>query len=135
MDMHCIHVLGVRVIKLTMHTCIEAEFEVSRLFHEIPDCSMRSILLHIQTIQSILYLRMYMRHCHAYILVNKSHNNAVVTNNFFLLVYVIILFALYILHIYYYGILRGGGGRYQCAPLCMQPCIIITAHSSGYTPI
>ena len=56
------------------------------------------ILLHIQTIQSILYLRMYMRHCHAYILVNKSHNNAVITNNFFLLVYVIILFALYILH-------------------------------------
>ena len=25
-------------------------------------------------------LRMYMRHCHAYILVNKSHNNAVITN-------------------------------------------------------
>ena len=75
-----------------------------------------SILLHIQTIQSILYLRMYMRHCHAYILVNKSHNNAVVTNNFFLLVYVIILFALYILHIYYYGILRGGWIYPQIAP-------------------
>ena len=37
-------------------------------------------------------LRMYMHHCHAYILVNKSYNNAVITNNFFLLVYVIILF-------------------------------------------
>ena len=42
-------------------------------------------------------LCMYMHRCHAYILVNKSHNNAVITNNFFLLVYVIILlFVLYI---------------------------------------
>ena len=55
-------------------------------------------------------LRMYMRRCYAYILVNKSHNNAVITNFFFLLVYVIILFVLYILHVYYYGILGGGGG-------------------------
>ena len=73
-------------------------------------------------------LRMYMRCCHAYILVNKSHNNAVITNDCFLLVYVIILFVLYILHVYYYGIL--GGGRSQCAPppppLCMQPwCVCI----------
>ena len=66
---------------------------------------------------------MYMCHCHAYILVNKSHNNAVITNDFFLLVYVIILFGLYVLHVY--GILGGGGGggRHPSAPpLCMQPC-------------
>ena len=40
-----------------------------------------------------------MRRCHAYILVNKSHNNAVITNDFFLLVYVMMLFVLYILHV------------------------------------
>ena len=44
-------------------------------------------------------LCMYMRRCHAYILVNKSYNNAVITNDCFLLVYVIILFVLYILHV------------------------------------
>ena len=67
-------------------------------------------------------LRMYMHRCHAYILVNKSHNNAVITNNFFLLVYVIILFVLYILHVYYNGILRGGGGEIPVRPPpCMQP--------------
>ena len=58
---------------------------------------------------------MYMRRCHAYILVNKSHNNAVITNDFFLLVYVIILFVLCILYVYYYGILGGRRGS-QCAP-------------------
>ena len=74
-------------------------------------------------------LRMYMRCCHAYILVNKSHNNAVITNFFFLLVYVIILFVLYILHVYCYGILGGGGGGggggdpSAPPPLCMQPCM------------
>ena len=83
----------------------------------------------------------YMRRCHAYILVNKSHNKAVITNDFFLLVYVIILFVLYILHVYYYGILGGGGGgRSQCAPpLCMQPCVVLRRtvvhdHSPSETP-
>ena len=54
-----------------------------------------------------------MRRCHAYILVNKSHNNAVITNDFFLLVYVMMLFVLYILHVEFWG---GGGGRSQCTP-------------------
>ena len=75
-------------------------------------------------------LRMYMRRCHAYILVNKSHNNAVITNDFFLLVYVIMLFVLYILHVYYYGILGGGGGgRSQCAP---PPPLYATLRMAGY---
>ena len=62
-------------------------------------------------------LRMYMRRCHAYILVNKSYNNAVITNDFFLFVYVIILFVLYILY-YMYIIMEfwGGGGGSQCTP-------------------
>ena len=81
-------------------------------------------------------LRMYMRRCHAYILVNKSHNNAVITNDFFLFVYVIILFVLYILHVYYFGILGGGGGGgggeiLVCPPPpCMQPCSC--CYLSGY---
>ena len=37
-----------------------------------------------------LHVCMYMRRCHAYILVHKSHNNAVITNFFFLLVCVVI---------------------------------------------
>ena len=79
---------------------------------------------------------MYMCRCHAYILVNESHNNAVITNFFFLLVYVIILFVLYILHVYYYGILGGGGGgggRSQCAPppLCMQPWFTFRKYFKG----
>ena len=49
-------------------------------------------------------LHMYMRRCHAYILVNKSHNNAVITN---------LCMSYHLCYIYYMYIImdsgRGGG--------------------------
>ena len=74
-------------------------------------------------------LRMYVRRCRVYILVNKLHNNAVITNGFFLLVYVIILIlcCIIILHVYYCGIL---GGEIPVPPppppLCMHATLICT---------
>ena len=66
-------------------------------------------------------LHMYMRRFYAYILVNKSYNNAVITNDFFLLVYVIIN-----------GILGGGGGGgggiSQCPPPPLYATLYMYAH-------
>ena len=73
-------------------------------------------------------LRMYMRRCHAYILVNKSHNNAVITNDFFLLVYMSSYYH-YLCCIYYMYIIMefwgGGGGEIPVRPplYATLPCI------------
>ena len=55
-------------------------------------------------------LHMYMCRCHAYILVNKSHNNAVITN--------LCMSSYHLCYIYYMYIIMdsGGGGGDPSAP-------------------
>ena len=74
---------------------------------------------------------MYMRHCHAYLLVNKSHNNAACNNKIFLFACVCnhIICAVYITCILLWNSWGGGDPSAPPPPLyaslkCVGVCVV-----------